>query len=69
MMTDQLAQIMAAASHAAYDSNNNSIDTNDYIKLLDNGYTRLDGVNLNDPNTGFSATVFKKEGTEEYIVF
>lgn len=68
MTTDLHAQIMVAASNAAYINNNNSVDTNSFIKLLDNGYTRIDNGAFNDPTTGFSAALFNNEATNEFLI-
>ncbi|CAG0968358.1 Mbeg1-like protein [Geobacter sp.] len=61
MITDQQAQILATASNAAYPG------SLDYINMRGYGYTEAKAFPT-DPNTGFSAVVFKKEGTQEYIV-
>jgi hypothetical protein len=61
MITDQQARILATASNASYP------DKLDYIEMLDYGYTEAQSFQT-DPNTGFSAVVFRKYGTDEYIV-
>jgi hypothetical protein len=63
MITTEKARNLAVASDASYGTTEvpRSIP-----QMIENGYTVVRPIN--DPDTGFNAVVFRKNGTDDYVV-